>query len=313
MNPETVNVAQLRAHVALHEPYLREHPIRDQVRQRAVGVASALIGEHSPLIAKARALPPAQSLVAPRGVSTPNARDDHFNRAVDDFIGECYAAIDSLENFQQRIKANESLDDDDVVAAVLAEAVKTEDAQWNESVSWNAGLPALRVRDALEELSHQGAIDINERSRSGTDAFLFTVTAYGRRLARGTAKPRGIVPIIQLNQHISDSTIASAGISYGDVTQDITVNADVREIIDALAQFQAALGDDAHTVAAGALAERAASELRANGWTDTAGALLRAIPVTLGGLTAFAANVQPAYAAIAALAAVHGYILPPFP
>jgi hypothetical protein len=313
MNPETASIDQLRAHVALHEPYLRTHPNTEQVRQRAANVAAAVAGEQSPLAQKARHLPPVQSLVPPLGVSSPTARDDRFDTAVEDLIAEVYVTIDQIEAFQRRLKANEAMDDDAVVNAVLAEAVKSEDAQWSTSLSQVLAIPDIRTRDALEELESQGAVKINDRSRATIGVFLFTVTAYGRRLARGSATRNKIEPVIHLTQHISDSTIASAGVAFAPVEQNITVNPAVREVVDALMHFQAAFGDDPSAAAATTLAQGAAHELRINGWGERTATLLRAIPAALGGGAALAANVKPAYELIRALATAHNIQLPPLP
>ncbi len=313
MDPETADVDQLRAHVARHEPYLRTHPHTDQVRQVAARIAAVVAGDMTSLIAEARALPPVQSLMPPYGASSPTARDERFNTAVDDLISKYYLAIDEIEEYQHRLKANEMIHDDDVVNAVLAEAAKSDQPQWSSSLSRTLAIPDLRTRDALEELAEQGAIDINQRSRSIVGTFLFTVTAHGRRLARGSAQRPDIIPAVQLTQHIYDSTIASAGVSYGSVEQHVTINPDVRDIVDALAQFEDALRDDPRSVVALTLAQGAAQELRANGWGEKAGSLLRALSLTLGGVTALAANAKPAYDLVRSLAAAHGIVLLPLP
>ena len=319
VNPETADVDQLRAHVARHESYLRTHPNTGQVRQVAANIAAAVAGDASPLIAEARALPPVQSLVPPHGTSSPTARDERFDAAVEQLIDRYYLAIDEIEDFQQRLKANETIDDDDVVAAVLAHSAKETDVQWSSVLSWPLALPAQRILDALEELQAQGAVEIKHEnvSHNGNDGILrtllFQVTAHGRRVVRGTAKPRSIVPAVQVTQHIYDSSIASAGVSYGNVEQHVTINPDVRDVIEALAQFEAALRDDPRSAAAITLAQSAAQELRTNGWGEKAGTLLRAIPATLGGVTALAANAKPAYELVRGFAGAHGVVLPPLP
>jgi hypothetical protein len=315
MNPETADPTLLRAHVARLEPYLRTHPNTDQVRQAAANVAAAVAGDGSPLISEARALPPVQSLVPPLGKPSPTARDERFDGAVEQLIGRYYLAIDEIEDFQKRLTANEDMHDDDVVNAVLAEAAKSDQAQWSPSLSWSLAIPELRVRDALEELAHDEAVTINQRvgRGDGYETWLFAVTARGRRRARGTAKPRGIVPPVQLTQYIHDSTIASAGVSYGSVEQHVTINSEVHDMLDALAQFEAAIGDDVSTSATVTLVQGAAQELITNGWGEKAGTLLRAIPATLGGMTALAANAKPAYELVRSLAATHGIVLPPLP
>jgi len=319
MNLETADVTKLRAHVARLEPYLRTHPNTDQVRHAAANVAAAVAGDASPLIAEARALPRAQSLVPPRGTSSPTARDERFDAAVEQLISRYYLAINEIEDFQQRLKANEALDDDAVVAAVLAHAAKDTDVQWSSVLSLPLALPAQRILDALEELQAHGAVEIKHENQSSDGnggilrILLFRVTAHGRRAARGTLNPRTIVPAVQVTQHIYDSTIASAGVSYASVEQHVTVNSDVREIIDALEQFEAAIGDDSGATVAATLAQGAAKELRANGWGEKAATLLRAIPPALGGMTAFAANAKPAYELVRRFAAAHGVVLPALP
>jgi hypothetical protein len=313
MDLETVDVARLRALVALHESYLRAHPNTQQVRQRAIHIAAGVAGEYSLLVRKAQELPPAQSLVPPRGVSSPIARDDRFDAAVEDFIVACYLTIDEIEGFQRRLTANDTMHDDAVVAAVLAEAAKSDQPQWNSPLSWALGIRGLRVRDALEELAHKRAIVINDRSRTGIDDFLFTVTAYGRRLARGSVTPQATAPAIYLTQHISHSTIANAGFTFGSVQQNVTINPEVREIVDALARLGAAIGDGPGATVAVTLTQATAEELRTNGWGDKAAALLRAIPGTLGSMTALAANAKPAYDLVRSLAAALGVDWPPLP
>ena len=84
-------------------------------------------------------------------------------------------------------------------------------------------------------------------------------------------------------------------------------------MLDALAQFEAAISDDVSASATVTLVQGAAQELSTNGWGEKAGTLLRAIPATLGGMTALAANAKPAYELVRSLAAAYGIVLPPLP
>lgn len=311
---ETADVDQLRQHVKRNEEFLRTHPDRDRARAAAISVAEAVAGPGSDVARKARELPTAR-LVPPRAVSTPTARDPEFDAAVEALIPMFYEALDGLKEWQQQLAVNGQLGDEATVALVLAEANKTDQVQWSGPLAATLAIPNRQALDALEDLSHEGAIKIVNRvaTGDGSESWLFQVTSQGRKLARGTAKPHQAFVPIQLTQHISNSTIASAGFAAGPVEQHITINPEVRDIVDALAQFHVATSDDAETVAASALAERAAQELQTNGWSLKATSLLKAIPATVSGITAFSANVKPAYELIHALAAAHGVNLPPLP
>lgn len=140
---------------------------------------------------------------------------------------------------------------------------------------------------------------------TGATMWQVRLNAHGRDLADGTAEHTAPAATI-VHQEFHHSQIANAGVVHGNVTQNVTLNSDVADIVAALQVLQQAASDQPAGAAVAALAREAENELLDNGATAKAGIILGG----LGQLVQSIAALKPAYHALQPIAAAHGLALP---
>lgn len=299
------DASELRRHLANHEPFLRTNASRTLVCNAAHNIARD-IGDPE-LVALALALPTARP-PSRFAATLPDARDTQLDESIEAFVIAAHAVLDKREDQERRVAANAHLSRADCRDRVLAFLAKDRDRHWVQEVASGLDLSYEQTLDAFEQLEHERALDgrkiatLDERT-----PWVARLNAHGRNLADGSAQPAR-APIV-LQQTFHNSNIANAGVTHGPVTQNVTINAEIAEVIKALQQLQAAAEESAETAAVATLASQAQEELRDNGWSAKAGGLL----IGIGGLVQTAAALKPAYNTLQPIAVAHRIPLPPWP
>jgi hypothetical protein len=304
----TFTPGELRDNLAKHEQLLRTDLFRHRVLNVALNIAKG-IGDPR-LVALAQELPPAESPSHFEAV-LPDGRDDALNTKVEAFIAAAHASIDQRQEKTIRIVANSHLSRSECRARVSAHLAKDREPHEARDIAYNLDLSADQVLDALEQLEHERAIVSSRIVRTYGEPprhdWRVGLNALGRNLADGTA-PVSTAPVV-LNQTIYDSQITNAGIAQGAVTQNVAINPDIVEMIDALKALQEAAAADPQAAAVDALARETEEELRTNGWSAKARSFLSGI----GGLVQTAAALKPAYNTLQTIAVAHNVPLPAWP
>ena len=254
-----------------------------------------------PAMQAARALRPAH-LVGRVGAINPDTRDDAFNKKVERFIVAAYAALDELDRYEAAVASNATLTPAQCrerVLDVLARAGL--EYTWLDNVCTELGLSHQQGYEAFEDLNRDSALE-GQRSEANDFAWRARLSADGRRLARG--ERRDVPPFI--HQEFHNSTIANAGTVHGDVTQNVTINPNVAELVAALEALRRTAGNEPQAAAITALANDAERELRTNGVTATASGLLMGLATVIQTVAA----LKPAYQTFQPIALAHGFPLP---
>jgi hypothetical protein len=298
----TRSAADLRSYLQTCEKALQTHRSLDFAADVTTRIAFEI--DDPTLQALALALNEAGPPI-PHETIRPDGRDDAFDEQLDTFIRLAYKLLAEREEHEARVAANAQLSRAACRNRVLAYLASDRDAHWAQDVGRDLGLSYEQTLDALEQLDHDGALD-GQRSDAlnGSVAWFVRLNVHGRNLADGTTQRAGAAVVLQQSFH--NSNIANAGLAHGSVTQNITINPEIAEIINALQQLQAAAESSPRTAAVAVLASEAQEEFRSNGWTEKAGGILTGI----AGLVQTAASLKPAYDLLQPIAAAHGISVP---
>jgi hypothetical protein len=308
---------QLRRYLAAAAVALRKEPDREKVRFAAGKLAMTIDEDDRFKITQWVDAMPIDVFADPEdphsirwlaGGEPLVQRDERISFVVEKLLDRAEAAIRTLEDYQAGVAANASLSFDERRELVLRTIALIDERNGGDKISatdvrWESKLSQAHVDDALEhwhecEAIRYGLVTADEMGRP----LIFRLTARGReRNEKGPPRPSPTSLIQQFHQ----SQIGSA-ITLGDVTQNITVNPDVADVVAALLRLQRAAEVGPETAAVAVLARDAQQELRSQGWSAKAAALLSG----LGGLVQTTASLKPAYQTLQPIAVAHGVPLP---
>jgi hypothetical protein len=286
--------AQLRNFLQRNVSYYRSHDNATEVYHAIQSAASAFEGTEPSVAEAARAIPFVQ-LVPPSPLAT--QRTPKFDAFVEAFIVEFDAAIGRVEFYEERSFKNQTLTRMQCRDGVLAFLATTMDWISNQEVARAVGLSEEQIYLGFEKLQHDQMI---EARRAGPQ-WMVKINAHGRDCAEGIEPPAPVVihaPTYD-NRQFHASTIGVLGNVSGDATQNVTVSADVGDLINALQRVR-----DADRTAFGVvlLAQQAEVELLAQGFSDRAKVLIE----NIGPLAARNPMVNAAYEFLCSVIANRG-------
>ena len=248
---EQVDVAQLRSHVDRIAPMLRSERDLAQIRVIATNLAESVYAIK--LTALLQDLPQPGALAQHYGLGNRStARPHDLDTRIEQLIEGCYAALNEIEQFQRKVAQNQILARPQVRTLVLRRIVEREGEgevdQWSGPLAVDLGLAEAQLRDALQYLERQGAIEPggSQGYLDGGWSWLIRVTPHGRDLADGleSTEPSISFPALHVQGSVNVGVIGNvASGSSVSATQDNRVKSHCAELTQQLAIIRGLAND----------------------------------------------------------------------